>query len=213
MSEGKRPRPRVMPSTTTKLATELGNLYVTVTEDEDGRPFEVFGAFGKAGSLQHGMTELACRLVALHLRRGTPLEEIVEQCQGISEMQAWPNDMGNGKVIMVHGLGDSIAHVLREYLKDPEEPEPVMPTLEFTDTTGAESMSLIGLPHVGNRVFAPVNIDGSSVDMPAYARSVASFSCDLCGNTTRPLAMSSSGETLCDACEEPESALAAETAE
>ena len=65
-------RPRCLPSVTTKLNTELGSLFVTVGLDEDGQPFEVFGSLGKAGSLQHGMTELACRLVSLHLRRGTP---------------------------------------------------------------------------------------------------------------------------------------------
>ena len=53
-----RPRPRSLPSTTTKLSTELGNLYVTICLDDDGHPFEVFGSLGKAGSLQHGVTEL-----------------------------------------------------------------------------------------------------------------------------------------------------------
>ena len=80
-----RPRPRSLPSETTKLSTELGNLYVTVCLDDDENPFEVFGSLGKAGSLQHGVTELACRLVSLHLRRGTPIKEIVDQCQGISQ--------------------------------------------------------------------------------------------------------------------------------
>ena len=70
-----RARPRSLPSTTTKLQTELGNLYVTVSEDEDGEPFEVFGWLGKGGSFQHGVTELACRLISLHLRRGTPVAE------------------------------------------------------------------------------------------------------------------------------------------
>ena len=82
-----RRRPRSVPSVTTRLGTELGNLYITVGLDEDSQPFEVFGSLGKAGSLQHGMTEMACRLVSLHLRRGTPLEEIIGQIQGISEMQ------------------------------------------------------------------------------------------------------------------------------
>ena len=30
---------------------------------------------GEGGNFQHGVTELACRLISLHLRRGTPLEE------------------------------------------------------------------------------------------------------------------------------------------
>ena len=119
-----RPRPRSLPSVTTKLSTELGGLYVTVGLDDDGQPFEVFGSLGKAGSLQHGMTELACRLVSLHLRRGTPLDEIIGQCQGISEMQPWPNRMDDGGTVYVRGLGDAIALVLRDYLETSAETEP-----------------------------------------------------------------------------------------
>ena len=106
-------RPRSLPSVTTKLNTEYGSLFVTVCFGQDGQPFEVFGSLGKAGSLQHGVTELVCRLVSLHLRRGTPLDEIVGQCQGISEMQPWPNVMEDGTTTWVKGLGDAIALVLR----------------------------------------------------------------------------------------------------
>ncbi len=105
---------------------------MTVCFDQDcqppyrvrGRLFEVFGSLGKAGSLQHGMTELACRLVSLHLRRGTPLAEIIHQCQGISEMQPWPNRMEDGSTVYVRGLGDAIALVLRDYLDTQAEAEP-----------------------------------------------------------------------------------------
>ena len=118
------PRPRSLPSVTTRLNTEYGSLFVTVGLDEDGQPFEVFGSLGKAGSLQHGMTELACRLVSLHLRRGTPLEEIIEQCRGIQEMQPWPNRMEDGTTAWVLGLGDAIALALRDYLATPADLEP-----------------------------------------------------------------------------------------
>ena len=112
-----RPRPRSLPSTTTKLQTELGNLYVTVSTDEDGEPFEVFGWLGKGGSFQHGVTELACRLISLHLRRGTPLEEVIDQCQGIQEMQPFFNQMPDGRSVAVMGLADGIAHILKGHLK------------------------------------------------------------------------------------------------
>ena len=102
-----RHRPRSLPSATTKLNTEYGNLYVTVCLDEDGQPFEVFGSLGKGGSFQYGVTELACRLISLHLRRGTPIEEIIEQCQGIQEMQPYVNPMPDGRqgvlIVMVVG--------------------------------------------------------------------------------------------------------------
>ena len=58
MTTTTRPRPRSLPSTTTKLQTEMGSLFVTVSVDEDGEPFEVFGFLGKGGSFQHGVTEL-----------------------------------------------------------------------------------------------------------------------------------------------------------
>jgi len=124
-----RNRPRCLPSVTTKLSTELGSLFVTVGLDEGGQPFEVFGSLGKAGSLQHGMTELACRLVSLHLRRGTPIDEIIGQIQGISEMQPWPNRMDDGRTVYVRGLGDAIALVLRDYLAAQAEAEPELAEL------------------------------------------------------------------------------------
>ena len=113
MTTKTRDRPRSLPSTTTRLKTEMGNLFVTVSTDEDGEPFEVFGWLGKGGSFQHGVTELACRLISLHLRRGTPLEEVIDQCQGIQEMQPYWNQMPDGRSVAVLGLADGIAHVLR----------------------------------------------------------------------------------------------------
>ena len=101
----------------------MGNLYVTVSTDEDGEPFEVFGWLGKGGSFQHGVTELACRLISLHLRRGTPLDEIIDQCRGIQEMQPFFNRLPDGKSIAVLGIGDGIAHVLKQHLKAREERE------------------------------------------------------------------------------------------
>ena len=118
-----RHRPTSLPSITHKLRTEHGNLYVTVTLDEDGEPFEVFGALGKGGSFTSGVTELACRLVSLHLRRGTPVAEIVDQLRGIHEMQPWPNRLDDGTTVFVHGLGDAIAHVLKGFLKSGEDVE------------------------------------------------------------------------------------------
>ncbi len=122
MTTKTRDRPRSLPSTTTKLQTEFGSLFVTVSVDEDGEPFEVFGFLGKGGSFQHGVTELACRLISLHLRRGTPLEEVIEQCQGIQEMAPFWNQLDD-KSFPVLGLGDGIAHILKAHLRAGEERE------------------------------------------------------------------------------------------
>ena len=116
-----RRRPRSLPSVTRRISTELGNLYLAVTLDEDGQPFEVFGWLGKTGSFGYGVTELACRLVSLHLRRGTPVDEIVEQCAGIRDMQPWPNRLPDGSTVHVTGPGDAIALVLSEFGREAEE--------------------------------------------------------------------------------------------
>ena len=58
MTTTTRPRPRSLPSTTTKLQTEMGSLFVTVSVDEDGEPFEVFGFLGKGGASSTGSPSL-----------------------------------------------------------------------------------------------------------------------------------------------------------
>ena len=66
---------------------------------------------------------MACRLISLHLRRRTPLEEVIDQLQGISEMQPFANQLADGTPVWVRGLGDGIAHILKEHLKTREEGE------------------------------------------------------------------------------------------
>ena len=123
MTATTRPRPRSLPSTTTKLQTEMGNLYVTVSTDEDGEPFEVFGWLGKGGSVpaRRHRAGLPVDLPAPAAR--TPLEEIIDQCRGIQEMQPFFNTMPDGKSVAVLGLGDGIAHILKAHLKAREERE------------------------------------------------------------------------------------------
>ena len=115
-----RDRPRTLRSTTTRLATERGNLFVTVSVDDDGRPLEILGSLGKAGSPEQGMVETACRLISLHLRRGTPLDEIVGQCRLITDMQPWPNPMPGGRTVLVRGIADGIAHILKQFVETGE---------------------------------------------------------------------------------------------
>ena len=65
----------------------------------------------------------ACRLISLHMRRGTPLEEVIDQIQGIQEMQPFFNQLGDGRSVAVLGLGDGIAHILKAHLKAREKRE------------------------------------------------------------------------------------------
>lgn len=65
-----------------RVQTPLGTMNVFVTELE-GRPFEVFLVFGKAGSDITAMSEAIGRLVSLLLRSGVPVDLVIEQLSGI----------------------------------------------------------------------------------------------------------------------------------
>jgi ribonucleoside-diphosphate reductase alpha chain len=69
---------------TRKIRTGCGNLYVTVNEDKEGRPFEIFNQIGKAGGCAASQSEAIGRLVSLALRSGIEPEIVIRQLKGIS---------------------------------------------------------------------------------------------------------------------------------
>ena len=85
---------------------------MTVTVDDYGRPFEVFSVMGKSGSIQRGMSELACRLVSMLLRRKVAVAEVIKQCARYPGNAALAQRIRWGKSIYIKGVGDAIAHVL-----------------------------------------------------------------------------------------------------
>ncbi|OLC06410.1 MAG: ribonucleoside-diphosphate reductase, adenosylcobalamin-dependent [Gemmatimonadetes bacterium 13_1_40CM_70_11] len=80
----KRSRPDLLRGTTRRIETPLGTMYVTITEDEKGQPFEVFISLGKAGAPIMADVEAVGRLISLALRSGIPMKEIHRQLRGIS---------------------------------------------------------------------------------------------------------------------------------
>lgn len=92
-----------------------------VTFDEDYRPFEAFPWVVNIGIFGHGMPELACRLLFLHLRLGTPLYEMTEQCRRIKGMAPTPHLREEVTVMWNMGVGDAIPDVLEMYSRGDAE--------------------------------------------------------------------------------------------
>src|SRR5207249_6341881 len=66
----KRARPDKLRGTTIRKETPLGTMFVNITEDEKGQPFEVFVTLGKAGGSAMADAEAMGRLISLALRPG-----------------------------------------------------------------------------------------------------------------------------------------------
>ena len=80
----KRSRPEPLRGTLGRVETPLGTLYVTITEDDRGQPFEVFMSLGKAGGALMADVEALGRLIFFPLRSGIPMKEVHRQLRGIS---------------------------------------------------------------------------------------------------------------------------------
>jgi ribonucleoside-diphosphate reductase alpha chain len=103
----KRSRPNVLKGTTRKMGSPLGDVYVTINEDEKNSPFEVFATLGKAGSIAMADVEAIGRLISLALRFGIPVNDVYMQLRGISSDKAI--GFGPNKV---HSVPDAIAQAL-----------------------------------------------------------------------------------------------------
>lgn len=144
-------RPDALPSTTYKIATGLGRLYITVTLF-DGHPFEVFCSIGKSGYSTMADAEAIGRLTSLALRSGIKAEEIISQLKGIGGSEP---TFHNG--MLIQSIPDAIAHVLEKQVGEvmvkrqdissiscplcgaemPDEKCPVCPACGWTKCTGS----------------------------------------------------------------------------
>jgi ribonucleoside-diphosphate reductase alpha chain len=106
-----------MKGVTYRAETPLGTAFVTVNQNGEGEPFEVFASVGKAGSDTSAVSEAIGRLISMILRLPSPMSprervgQIVNQLSGIGGRR----QMGFGKD-RVRSLPDAIAQVLAEHI-------------------------------------------------------------------------------------------------
>jgi len=111
-----RPRPYKRHGVTISKATPVGTAHITMNDDDEGNPFEVFVEIGKAGSDIKAMAEAVGRLMSLVLRLASPVtpkervQEIVNQIRGIGGAR----HLGFGKD-RVMSLPDAVGQALEEH--------------------------------------------------------------------------------------------------
>ncbi len=115
--ETKKPRAKMLRGETHRITTPLGTTYITINENGDDDPFEVFLHASKAGSETNAVSEAIGRLISYTLRLSSPvaprdrLKEVVKQLSGIGGGR--PLGFGANRVL---SLPDGIAQALEMYL-------------------------------------------------------------------------------------------------
>jgi ribonucleoside-diphosphate reductase alpha chain len=131
-----RRRPDVMSGKTYKSKTGYGSLYVTVNDDEQGLPFEVFATIGKSGGFFQEQSEAICKLTSLALRAGIAVDEVVSDLKGIRG----PNPVFTEKGTVL-SLPDAIGQILQEHVTTVKEVEDLIEKPENQETLPLEGMS------------------------------------------------------------------------
>jgi ribonucleoside-diphosphate reductase alpha chain len=153
----KRSRPELLRGTTRRVETPMGSMYVTITEDEKGQPFEVFMSLGKAGGALMADVEAIGRLVSLALRSGIPLTTIYRQLRGISSDRII--GLGPNKVMSVP---DAVGIALEKWMQDKqgvqqdllEQPSDPIATVTSSAEVRNSGEEVISYRHIEHELFS-----------------------------------------------------------
>ena len=123
-----RARPDVITGRTQKILTGYGALYVTINEDDKGL-FEVFAQIGRGGGYTASFTEGLARLVSLCLRSGVPVDEIIDQLEGIRSPRI---AVDHGE--RIYSIPDAMAKAIKRHIG--VQKAGVVPAVETFDELG-----------------------------------------------------------------------------
>lgn len=198
---GVRPRPYKRYGVTFSKQTPAGTAHITMNDDEEGNPIEVFVEIGKAGSDIKAMAEALGRMMSLVLRLNSHLppreriERIISQIKGIGGAQSLgmgPNRVLSlpdavGQALEEHYFGSQEMHPLK-YASYSEQAAPAIdssPALEASTsngvkavTNGAQMSQLQEALRVERGSFADLC---PSCGQVTYLRSGACYHCISCG--------------------------------
>jgi hypothetical protein len=108
-----RKRPPVMRGRTVQANVGCGPLYITLNEDESGRPFEVFFKLGKSGSCQQSYLEALGVTMSVGLRYGADPQKFIEKLEGMRCPNPKMRDAGGPTTLScADGISQGLAKAL-----------------------------------------------------------------------------------------------------
>ena len=158
------PRPDSLSGVTQRVETGYGKLYVTINEDENGRPFELFANIGHSGGYTNSFTEALAKVISTALRSGVDPDEIVDELQGTrSPKVAW--DKGE----QIQSIPDAIGTALRRYLDDAVD-KGIPQQQSLDDVEGSAVSESAGRPgQTDGGAAADVAVENGALDAPEAA--------------------------------------------
>jgi len=157
-----RKRPSVLRGRTVQSNVGCGPLYITLNEDEAGKPFEVFFKLGKSGSCQQSYLEALGVAMSVGLRYGADPQKFIDKFEGmrcpnpkmrnaegpttLSCADGISQGLAKALALALPGTDPQIAHEAGVVaVAEPRFPYPVEDTIE--SDLNAKSIDLIG--HTG----------------------------------------------------------------
>lgn len=68
---------------TLRVSVACGKMYVTLNNDKQGKPFEIFLRIGKMGSCTGCQMEALGRVITMALQAGVDIKKLAKQLQGL----------------------------------------------------------------------------------------------------------------------------------
>lgn len=147
-------RPVKVEGATYRIVTPLGSAFITVNQDSEGNPFELFITIGKAGSEVAAMAEALGRMISTTLRFGNhkpPIErarEIVEQLKGIGGGRSvgfGPNKVRSlpdavAKAISLHFGFNNVSHDAPEVIEAASDKEEIKVVGDICPACGSPAL-------------------------------------------------------------------------
>jgi ribonucleoside-diphosphate reductase alpha chain len=146
-SESKKPRPRFLYGFTYVIGTPLGKAFITINENGDKQPFEVFINSAKAGSDTAAVSEAIGRLISYILR----LTSSIDQSKRLRDVVSQLNGIGGGRPLgfgpnRVRSLPDGLAQILSDYLQSREERIAANNDPKFENNNGHSNKGKVEVP-------------------------------------------------------------------
>ena len=128
-------RPEVAESRTTKINNGCGSNYISVSFDENGKPFEIFSTLGKTGGCGSAQNESIGRMASLALRNGATIEDVIRHLRGIQCNR--PVGFGDNRVL---SCGDGISQALERIMG--KRPSTVIPVSDLQESGQHEELPM-----------------------------------------------------------------------